>query len=113
MATTTTTTPEKRERDKRTDVLLKLPDELCLFGGLTLLDPIEQGPLDTLDDPSSPFHDPRLRLPLDSAHVAQNCCRDCGDDQARNFCRECGAECASACVLHPSAGVRATRKATR
>lgn len=62
-------TTETKKRDARTDVLLKLPEELCLFGGLTMLDESERGPLDTLDDPSSPYHDPRLLLPLDDAKV--------------------------------------------
>lgn len=57
------------KRDARTDVLLKLPTELCLFGGLTMLDKNEQGPLDTTDDVSSPYHDPRLLLPLEDARV--------------------------------------------
>jgi hypothetical protein len=62
---TNTNDTAKRERDKRTDVLLKYPEEVCLFGGATMLDPIERGFFDTKDDPSSPYHDPRLLLPLD------------------------------------------------
>lgn len=57
-----------KTRDKRTDVLLKNPmTELCLFGGLTMLGEDERGPIDTIDDVASPFHDPRLLLPLDEA----------------------------------------------
>lgn len=65
MTTTTTNGTKNTNRDKRTDVLLKNPlTELCLFGGLDLLDKSEHGPLDTHDNPSSPYHDKRLMLPL-------------------------------------------------
>lgn len=60
----------KPQRDKRTDVLLKNPlTELCLHGGLDMLADDERGPLDKKSDPSSPYYDERLLLPLDEAKV--------------------------------------------